>query len=163
MSGFGRFFLGALVACALSPIVVACGGSSHSSGGNQPPPTANGNITVSSFTVSPTTITSGQQATFNWTLSNPGNASSSNITLQAFLSQQTITAQNFQTSAVTPLGAATTVSAVPGGSSSSGSFTANVSSPNIHPPAQAFVALVAIPQSSAGQTVVSTNVPVSLQ
>jgi hypothetical protein len=157
-----RFVQGVVVASLLGFAVAGCGGSGGGSG-YVPLASQNGNVAVSALTVQPTTITMGQSVNFNYTLSNPGHSSSSNITLQAFVSTQEITLQNYTSNSVTALGTPTTVSSVGGNSSSSGTLSATMTAPSIHTPTSAFVAVVAIPSSSAGSPQISSNVGVSLK
>jgi hypothetical protein len=156
-----------LVAFASVSFTVGCGSSSHNGGGgfNNTTTTASGNGTVgfSAFTVNPTTLKEGSTSTFNFTVTNTGSSASSSTTVQAYLSSQQITTQNYTSSNVTAIGSPFGLSSVNGGTSSSGTITAVVSSPNIHAPATAFVALVAIPSASATQPYITSNTQVQLQ
>jgi hypothetical protein len=149
MRRFLRFTAGLLIASAFALGAAACGGGGGH--GFVPAPTGPQALNFTSFTVSPSTLTAGSSATLQWGLSNPGANSTSNVNLQAYISASPMTLSSVGQPGVSTLGAPQTISAIPPGQSSSGSFMVTITPPaGVTPPAAVFVMIVATPTTSGG-------------
>jgi hypothetical protein len=149
MRRFLRLTTGLLIASAFALGAAACGGGGGH--GFVPAPTGPQALNFTSFTVSPTTVTTGSSATLQWGLSNPGANSTSNVNLQAYVSATPMTLSSVGQPGVSTLGAPQTISAIPPGKSASGSFNVTITPPaGVTPPSALFIMIVATPTTTGG-------------
>jgi hypothetical protein len=144
-----RYVTGIVLVSAFGFALAACGGGGHSS--PPPPPPGSQALTFTSFTVSPSNVSAGSTATLSYGLANPGATSTSNLALQAYISTKPFLSTPIGPPA-TALGMFQTISAIPPGRSTSGSFDLTIQPPSgVTPPSAFFITIVATPTTNFAQ------------